>query len=62
MKGKEHQEDDEDESDLLGNFHLLDTDGSSQNRFQSKKKKMASVENRDRKEIDESEVDAEDGR
>ena len=49
------------EADLLGDFHLLDTDGSSQNRLQSKKEEMASIEDGDREEIDDSEVDAEDG-
>ena len=29
VKGKEHQQDNEDESDLLGDFHFLDTDGPS---------------------------------
>ena len=31
--GKEHQEDDENEADLLGDLHLPEADGLSQNRF-----------------------------
>jgi hypothetical protein len=61
MKGKDHQEDDKNESDLLGDFHLSDADGSSQNCFHPKKEEMASVENRDRKKINDSEVDAQYG-
>jgi hypothetical protein len=35
IKGEKHQEDDEDQADLLSDFHFLDTDGPSQNRLQS---------------------------
>ena len=34
IEGKKHQEDDEDQADLLSNFHLLDADGPSQNSLQ----------------------------
>jgi hypothetical protein len=61
MKGKDHQEDDKNESDLLGDFYLLYTDRSSQNCFDPKKEEMASVENGDREKINESEVDAQYG-
>src|SRR4030042_2861460 len=61
VKGKDHQEDDENESDLLGDFHLLYTDGSSQNCFHHKKEDMSSVENRDREKIDEPKIDTQNG-
>ena len=35
IEGEEHQEDDEDQADLLGNLHFLDTERSSQNGLQS---------------------------
>ncbi len=35
VEGKDHQEDDEDQTDLLGYLHFLDTEGSSQNGLQS---------------------------
>ena len=60
VKGKEHQKNDQDQSDLLGDFHLLDTDRFSQDGFQSQEQEVASVENRDGKEIDQPEVDTQD--
>ena len=60
IKGEEHQEDDKDQTDLLGHLHFLDTDGPSQNRLQSQKEEVASIENMDGEKVDDPEVDAED--
>ena len=48
VKGEKHQEDDQDEADLLSFLHLLDADGSLQNQFQSEEGEIASVKNGDR--------------
>jgi len=61
IEGKEHEKDNEDQSDLLGYLHFFDTDGFPQNCFQAQKKKMAPIEDGNRKEVDDTQVNAEDG-
>ena len=61
VKGENHQKDDEGQADLLGDLHLLEADRFSKNGFKGQKEEMASIEDRDGKEIDHSEVDTEDG-
>ena len=61
VKGEKHQEDDEDQADLLGLLHFLDADGLLQNRFQSQEGKISSVKDGDGEEVDDPEIDAQDG-
>ena len=61
IKGEDHQKDDQDQTDLLGNLHLFNADRFPENRFEDQEDEMASVEDRDGEEGDDPEVDAQDG-
>ena len=61
IEGEEHQEDDENQADLLSDLHFPDAEGLSQDGLQGQEKEVTSIQDRNRKEIDHPEIDAEDG-
>ena len=61
IKGKDHQKDDEDQADLLGDLHLLETDRFPKMASSARKRKWPPSRIGNGKEIDDPEIDAEDG-
>src|SRR4051812_8255660 len=59
VKSVGHDEDQQDDADLLRALALLFPHRTAKNRLDEKEKQMAAVEDRDRKQIQHAEVDAE---
>src|SRR5947208_8980929 len=60
-EGVEHQADQEKNPDLLGQLAAADAQGLALHRFDREEREVPAVEDRDRQEIEHTEVDAEDG-
>ncbi len=60
-KGKDHDAHKENEANLLGEFSLPFSKGASEDSLEGKEQKMTTVEDWDREQIQDTQIDAKDG-